>query len=59
MPGSKLPITAIITTRNEERNIARCLASLRDFDETIVVDSASEVAESNEGNNVADSLCLG
>jgi hypothetical protein len=25
----------------------------------IVVDSASEVAESNESNNVADGLCLG
>lgn len=36
------PITAVIITNNEERNIARCLESLRGIaDEVIVVDSGS------------------
>ncbi|MBG78035.1 MAG: glycosyl transferase 2 family protein [Alphaproteobacteria bacterium] len=38
----KLPITVIITTKNEEHNIARCLKSLSDFEHIIVVDSNSD-----------------
>jgi glycosyltransferase involved in cell wall biosynthesis len=36
-----LPISVIITTKNEENNITRCLAALKAFDEIIVVDSNS------------------
>lgn len=36
-----IPVTVIITTRNEESNIARCLNALISFDEVIVVDSNS------------------
>ena len=47
----KLPITALVQTKNEEVGIAACLAGLTDFDEVIVVDSDSsdrtaEIAES-------------
>lgn len=38
----KLPITVLVQTKNEEAAIARCLDSLTDFDEIIVVDSESE-----------------
>ena len=38
---SKLPITAIVATKNEELNISRCLKSLSRFRHTIVVDSQS------------------
>lgn len=37
-------ISAIIITRNEERNIGRCLDSLKWVDEIVVVDSGSEDA---------------
>lgn len=37
----KLPISVIVTTKNEAQNIARCLTALSDFDEVIVVDSHS------------------
>lgn len=37
----KIPVSVIVVTRNEEARIAACLASLADFDEIIVVDSAS------------------
>lgn len=36
-----LPVSAIIVTKNEEKNIERCLASLSAFDEIVVVDSES------------------
>lgn len=36
-----IPITVIIVTKNEERRIARVIASAQDFSEIIVVDSAS------------------
>jgi glycosyltransferase involved in cell wall biosynthesis len=39
---NKLPVSAYIITYNEERNIRRCLESLKDFDEIVVVDSLSE-----------------
>ncbi len=37
----RLPITAIVPTRNEAGNLAACLKSLRFCDQVIVVDSAS------------------
>jgi glycosyltransferase involved in cell wall biosynthesis len=40
----KLPVSAYVITLNEEKNIRRCLESLRDFDEIVVVDSLSEDA---------------
>jgi glycosyltransferase involved in cell wall biosynthesis len=40
--GSRvLPVTVIIPVRNEARNLARCLAALRDVEEIYVVDSQS------------------
>jgi glycosyltransferase involved in cell wall biosynthesis len=36
-----LPISVIVTTKNEEKNLARCLAALTRFAEIVVVDSAS------------------
>ena len=38
----KLPVSVYIITYNEEKNIRRCLESLKDFDEIVVVDSRSE-----------------
>ncbi len=40
--NNKLPISAVIVTKNEERSIGRCLGALQDFDEIVVVDSGSE-----------------
>lgn len=37
----KLPITVIITTKNEEANLPTCLQALNDFEQIIVVDSNS------------------
>lgn len=37
----KIQISVIVATRNEEKNLTRCLASLERFDEVIVVDSQS------------------
>ncbi len=37
----KIPLSVIIVTKNEARNIERCLDALVDFDELIVVDSNS------------------
>ncbi len=39
---SKIPISVLVTTKNEERHIARCLDALTDFEEVIVIDSHSE-----------------
>src|SRR5437763_9758301 len=36
-----LPISVIVPVRNEAHNLAKCLRSLRDFDEIYVVDSQS------------------
>ena len=36
-----IPVTAIVTTLNEESRLAACLGALRNFDEVIVVDSGS------------------
>lgn len=42
MENNKLPITAIVMTYNEERNLRACLESIHDYvDEIIVVDSIS------------------
>lgn len=37
----KIPITIVITTKNEEPRLKRCLEALKQFDEIIVVDSHS------------------
>lgn len=37
----KIPVTVLVTTKEEERNLPRCLAALERFDEIIVVDSNS------------------
>jgi len=47
----KIPVTVIVTTLNEEKNLGRCLSSLSRFDEVVIVDSGSlddtrEIAES-------------
>jgi glycosyltransferase involved in cell wall biosynthesis len=39
--GGKLPVTAIVATRNEEKNLPRCLAALREMGEVYVIDSGS------------------
>lgn len=38
---SGLPASVIVMTKDEEANIAKCLCSVRDFDEIFVVDSGS------------------
>lgn len=42
--ASKLPITVLVQTKNEAFGIQKCLSSLADFDEVIVVDSDSDDA---------------
>ncbi len=39
--AAKIQITVLVATRNEEKNLSRCLASLERFDEIIVIDSNS------------------
>ena len=41
MSGNKILISVVIMTKNEERNIAKCLQSARNFSEIFVVDSQS------------------
>jgi glycosyltransferase involved in cell wall biosynthesis len=41
MNGEQIPVSVIVMTLNEERNIGTCLASLTRFDEVFVVDSGS------------------
>lgn len=36
-----IPVTVIVTIKNEEKRLAKCLAVLKDFQEVIVVDSQS------------------
>lgn len=38
---NKIPVSVLVTTRNEERRIVPCLRALSDFSEIIVIDSAS------------------
>jgi len=51
LPHDRLPITVIVSTKNEEEGIAAALSHLTSFDDVIVVDSAStdrtvEISES-------------
>lgn len=38
---NKIPITVMVVTKNAQRHLKRCLKSVQDFDEVIVVDSKS------------------
>lgn len=38
---SRIPVSVVVMTKNEESNIAKCLAGLTDFAEVFVVDSRS------------------
>ncbi|MCB1529510.1 MAG: glycosyltransferase family 2 protein [Rhodospirillales bacterium] len=38
---NKIPVSVLVTTLNEAKNLPRCLAALEDFDEVIVIDSGS------------------
>jgi glycosyltransferase involved in cell wall biosynthesis len=38
---TRVPVSVIVMTKNEERNIEKCLRALADFDEVFVVDSDS------------------
>jgi glycosyltransferase involved in cell wall biosynthesis len=38
---SRIPVSVIVMTKEEERNIARCLNSVQRFEEIVVVDSGS------------------
>ena len=38
---TKIPVSVLVQTKNEEKGILSCLAALKDFDEVIVVDSNS------------------
>ena len=42
MKNDKLPISAVVFTKNEALNIAQCLQSLSMFDEIFVIDSCSD-----------------
>jgi len=39
--SGKIPVSVLITTLNEEKNLPRCLAALTRFDEIVVIDSNS------------------
>src|SRR5688572_10660432 len=39
--ADKIPVSVLIATRNEARNLSHCLEALGDFDEIIVIDSDS------------------
>ena len=39
---SDIPISVLVTTKNEEDNIARCLSALKAFAQIIVIDSHSD-----------------
>lgn len=39
--AEKIPVSVIIVTKNAASTLAACLAAVQDFDEIIVVDSAS------------------
>ncbi|MBD8218524.1 glycosyltransferase family 2 protein [Microbacterium sp. CFBP 13617] len=40
--SSKIPVSVLVQTKNEELGIAACIQALHDFEEVIVVDSNSE-----------------
>ena len=39
--GGLIPVSVLISTRNEEARMAACLSALADFDEIVVIDSGS------------------
>ncbi len=39
---SRIPVSVVVMTKNEETNLGKCLASVERFDEVFVVDSRSE-----------------
>lgn len=41
MDATRLPVTVVIPVKNEERNLARCLARLGRFERVVLVDSGS------------------
>jgi glycosyltransferase involved in cell wall biosynthesis len=41
---NKIPISVLIATKNEEKNLPRCLSALERFDEIVVIDSGSRDA---------------
>jgi len=51
-----IPVSAIVTTYNEEKNLGRCLRSLKDFDQIIVVDSNSTDRTHDIAREYADHL---
>ncbi|WP_207345847.1 glycosyltransferase family 2 protein [Arthrobacter sp. E3] len=56
MTNSKIPITVIVQTKNEENNIESCLRSLADFNEVIVLDSNSSDATCKIAEDVGVSI---
>lgn len=38
---ARIPVSVVVMTKNEERNITKCLQGLADFDEVFVIDSNS------------------
>src|SRR5271165_441727 len=40
-PAGKVPVSVIVAVRNEEKNLPRCLETLRDIGEVYVIDSGS------------------
>ena len=46
-----IPITIVIPTLNEEKNIEKCLQALSDFDDIILIDSGSEDSTTHIAQN--------
>ncbi len=40
--SGKIPVSVLVVTKDEEKNLPRCLAALEAFDEVVVVDSSSK-----------------
>ncbi|MFA5038997.1 MAG: glycosyltransferase family 2 protein [Candidatus Omnitrophota bacterium] len=56
---AKIPLTAVILTKNEEENISACIQSLKDWaDEIIVVDDLSTDATVKIAQGAADKVIL-
>ena len=45
--NGKIPVTAVIFTLNEEKNIEDCLSTLVDFQDIVVVDSGSKIGRAH------------
>lgn len=54
--SAKIPLTVIVTTKNEEKNLPRCLSALERFDEVIVVDSNSADATADIARSLGATL---